>query len=126
MVGVLLALTAAVVRAKNPLGPPSHAGPHALDFVGGLADPHIHFLNGSFHLFATHDLSVRNPTYVNTDWWIWSSPDLISWSKSAVVKPLVALSSWIAPTENQTCWATDGAFRNGRFFFCEYSQPVLS
>ena len=85
--------------------------------MGGLADPHIHYLNGSFHLFATHDRSVTNPTFINTDWWIWSSPDLITFSKSAVVHPLTALASWIAPTENATCWATDGAFRDGRFFF---------
>ena len=103
---------------KNPLGPPSRTSTgHALDFVGGLADPHIHLLNGSFHLFSTHDLTVTNPTYVNTDWWIWSSPDLVSWEKSAVVRPLDALRGWIAPTQNQTCWATDGAFRNGRFYF---------
>ena len=39
---VLSSLPAAPARAKNPLSPT--IGPSA--FVGGLADPHIHFLDG--------------------------------------------------------------------------------
>ena len=38
------------------------------------------------------------------------------WSRSVVVHPMSALSKWIAPTENATCWATDGTFRDGRFY----------
>ena len=42
-------LATVVALAGNPLVP--HVG---------MADPNLHFFNGSWHIFATHDFSVNN------------------------------------------------------------------
>jgi hypothetical protein len=44
-----LILVAAGALAGNPLVP--HVG---------MADPNLHFFNGSWHIFATHDFNVNN------------------------------------------------------------------
>jgi arabinoxylan arabinofuranohydrolase len=48
------------------------------------------------------------------DWWIWSSADLVEWTKEAVVSPEQSLK-WDKQTNE--CWATDAAFVNGKYYF---------
>lgn len=48
------------------------------------------------------------------DWWVWSSPDLVNWTKASVVKPQ---NTPAPPSAWQECWATDGARRGNEFFF---------
>ena len=48
------------------------------------------------------------------DWWIWSSDDLITWAKEAVLQPQDTPAPRAAWTE---CWATDAATRNGSYYF---------
>lgn len=43
-----------------------------------------------------------------TDWWVWSSPDLVSWTLADVLYP----NATPAPRSDYgNCWATDGAHR---------------
>ena len=42
-------------RAANPVG-----GKTPAEYVPGMADPNIHFFDGQFLMFATHDFSVNN------------------------------------------------------------------
>jgi hypothetical protein len=42
-----------VVDAANPLG-----GKTPADYVPGMADPNLHFFDGKFSMWATHDFSV--------------------------------------------------------------------
>jgi hypothetical protein len=47
------------------------------------------------------------------DWWIWSSPDLVHWTNECVIKPE---QTYIGKPFTG-CWATDAAFRNGKYYF---------
>jgi len=50
------------------------------------------------------------------DWWCWTSDDLVTWSLESVIQPNVTLP-WSSASERDECWATDAAFKNGRFYF---------
>ena len=78
----------------------------------GMADPHVHIFEGIHYVYATHDFSNTNTGFLMRDWYIYSSPDLVEWTRAAVLLP--ADTSSTAPTE---CWATDAAVRNGRYFW---------
>lgn len=86
----------------------------------GLNDPHIHIFNDTAYLYATHDKSNDNQSFVMEDWWIWSSPDLVNWKKESVLKPE---DTYIGKSFTG-CWATDAAYRNGQYFwyFSEKNQ----
>jgi len=99
-----LALAAlASSRAGNPIDAPN-----------GTADPHVHFFNGEFVLFATHDFSPNSSGFRMDDWRVWTSPDLVAWSLAATVVPQHTSAQ---PSSYTECWATDGAFARGSYFF---------
>ena len=106
---VAAAAAAAVADAANPLG-----GKTPADYVPGMADANLHYFDGKFSMWATHDFSVNNTGFTMKDWWIWSSPDLVEWTKEAVVSPEKSLP-W--DTQENECWATDAAFVGGKYFF---------
>lgn len=78
----------------------------------GVCDPHVHIFDGKAYLFATHDRMPGHNSYGMYDWWIWSSEDLVEWKLEFNLFPL---QMWTGPTKN--CWATDGAERNGKYYF---------
>lgn len=82
----------------------------------GMADPHVHFWPdyGKFFLYGTHDFSANNTNFLMKDWWIWSSPDLVEWTLEDVLEPEDTPAPQSAYNE---CWATDGATKNGSYFF---------
>lgn len=53
----------------------------------GVCDPHIHIFGNKAYLFASHDSSCENTTWLMADWQIWSSEDLISWEYECTVRP---------------------------------------
>lgn len=91
-------------KAANPLVPQA-----------GMADTNVHYFNGTFVIFATHDYSINNTGFLMKDWWCWTSQDLVNWEVASTVKPSQAIP-WGKGQEDE-CWATEGAFRNGRYFF---------
>jgi len=90
-----------VIAAKNPIIPGE-----------GVCDPHIHIFNNKAYLYATHDLSRYNSTYVMKDWEIWSSGDLVEWQKECVIT-----SEETYMGSSNICYATDAAERNGKYYF---------
>lgn len=78
----------------------------------GVCDPHIHIFNDKAYLFASHDRSTGYTFYGMYDWWVWSSDDLVHWELEYNLFPK---DMWVGPTKN--CWATDGAERNGKYYF---------
>lgn len=91
-----------IVRAqKNPILPNT-----------GVCDPHIHIFNDRAYLYATHDGDRDDPDFVMYDWQIWSSPDLVEWTLERTVRPE---ETYIGPS--RSCWATDAAERNGKYYF---------
>jgi hypothetical protein len=89
-------------HARNPIVPDR-----------GLNDPHIHIFGDRAYVFASHDRSATNKTFIMDDWWVWSSPDLVHWTNECVIKPE---QTYIARPFTG-CWATDAAYRNGKYYF---------
>ena len=98
-VAAVIALSAA--SARNPIVPDV-----------GMADPHVHEFNGTFYVYATHDFSSNNTAFLMRDWYVWSSPNLVTWTRVSVLPAAAAPST--SPDE---CWATDAAHRDGTFFW---------
>ena len=110
----MFATAASAVLAANPVVPGV-----------GMADSHVHVMNDGtgkqeFFMFATHDYSPQNKQFKMLDWWVWSSPDLVSWTKENIVKP--SQLEW--DTDPTECWATDGAQLNGSTYFYVSAGPT--
>lgn len=89
----------------------------------GLNDPHIHIFNDTAYVYASHDKSAKNKKFIMEDWWIWSSPDLVNWTKRSVLNPK---NTYIGDKNFTRCWATDVAYRNGKYYwyFSEGNQQT--
>nr|WP_299070431.1 family 43 glycosylhydrolase [uncultured Allomuricauda sp.] len=88
----------------------------------GLNDPHVHIFNDTAYVYASHDKSMENKKFIMEDWWVWSSPDLINWTRRNTLKPE---ETYIGkPFEG--CWATDVGYRNGKYYwyFSERNQQT--
>lgn len=77
----------------------------------GVCDPHIVIYNDTAYLFASHDFGKGQPIYRMDDWLIFSSPDLVNWTKRFVLKPE---NTFIGPWKE--CYATDAVSRNGKYY----------
>ena len=88
----------------------------------GLNDPHIHIFNDTAYIYASHDKSVNNDKFVMEDWWVWSSPDLVNWTKRSVLSPA---ETYIGK-EFSRCWATDVAQKDGKYYwyFSEGNEQI--
>ncbi|SEQ76485.1 Carbohydrate binding module (family 6) [Hyunsoonleella jejuensis] len=101
IVGTML-LVITSVYSQNPIVPNV-----------GLNDPHIHIFNDTAYVYASHDKSIKNDKFIMEDWWVWSSTDLVNWTKRSVLSPK---DTYIGK-EFSRCWATDAAYRNGNYYF---------
>ena len=79
----------------------------------GLNDPHIHIFNDTAYVYASHDKSIANDKFIMDDWWVWSSPDLVNWTKRNVLHPK---DTYIGKDYSR-CWATDAAYNNGKYYW---------
>lgn len=88
----------------------------------GLNDPHIHIFNDTAYVYASHDKSISNKKFIMEDWWVWSSPDLVNWTKRSVLNPK---DTYIGQDFTR-CWATDVAYKNGKYYwyFSEGNQQT--
>ena len=77
----------------------------------GVCDPHIVIYNDTAYLFASHDYGKGQPIYRMDDWLVFSSPDLVNWTKRFVLKPE---NTFIGPWTE--CYATDAISRNGKYY----------
>ncbi len=75
-------------------------------------DPHIHIFNNKAYMYSSHDYSSTSTGYQMRDWQLWSSSDLVTWNKEAVLRPQDTYVS-----SSNSCWATDGAERNGKYYW---------
>ncbi len=100
---LLVALTLCnPIFAKNPIVPNM-----------GLNDPHVHIFNGKAYVYATHDKSMENESFIMENWWIWSSADLVDWELESVLDPA---ETYIG-VGFQSAWATDAAYRDGKYYW---------
>ena len=81
----------------------------------GVNDPHIHVFGDTAYLYASHDTSARNETFVMEDWQVWSSTDLVTWTLRSTLDPAQTY------LRNQpgfsSAWATDIAEKDGRYYW---------
>nr|WP_298991089.1 family 43 glycosylhydrolase [uncultured Polaribacter sp.] len=108
----ILIFISSVLLAQNPIVPNQ-----------GLNDPHIHIFNDTAYAYASHDKSIKNKKFIMEDWWVWSSPDLVNWKKRSVLNPK---DTYIGDKNFTRCWATDVAYRNGKYYwyFSEGNQQT--
>lgn len=78
----------------------------------GVCDPQVRVWGGEAWLYATHDADPAAKDFVMRDWQIWRSGDLINWRHAGTLNP--EQTYWGKPS-NQ-CWATDAAFKDGRYY----------
>lgn len=88
----------------------------------GLNDPHIHVFKDTAYVYASHDKSIENKEFIMEDWWIWSSPDLVNWTKRSVLNPR---DTYIGK-DFKSCWATDVREKDGKYYwyFSESNQQT--
>lgn len=79
----------------------------------GANDPHIRIIDGKAYLSASHDKSIDSKGFIMSDWWLWSSDDLVNWQLEYTLKPE---ETYIGKSFDQ-CWATDIVKRNGKFYW---------
>ncbi|KAA5824852.1 family 43 glycosylhydrolase [Algibacter amylolyticus] len=99
---VFLFVFTSYLYAQNPIVPNQ-----------GLNDPHIHIFNDTAYVYASHDKSIDNKKFIMEDWWVWSSPDLVNWTKRSVLNPK---DTYIGKDFSR-CWATDAAYKNGKYYW---------
>ena len=78
----------------------------------GVCDPHVHIFNGKAFLFSSHDYGPGQSNYRMDDWQLFSSDDLLNWKLEFVLKPEDTYLK-----KCRECYATDGAERNGKYYF---------
>lgn len=105
------AMAVSCIMAQNPIVPHQ-----------GLNDPHIHIFNDTAYVYASHDKSADNKKFIMEDWWIWSSPDLVNWTKRSILSPA---DTYIGAGFSG-CWATDVGRKNGKYYwyFSEKNQQT--
>lgn len=79
----------------------------------GLNDPHIHIFNDTAYVYASHDKSINNDKFIMENWWVWSSPDLVNWTKRSELSP----KDTYIRKDYVNCWATDVAYKNGKYYW---------
>ncbi|MBD0834779.1 family 43 glycosylhydrolase [Aestuariibaculum suncheonense] len=99
---IVVIITNTLVVAQNPIVPNK-----------GLNDPHIHIFDDIAYLYASHDKSIENKGFVMEDWWVWSSPDLVNWTRRSTLKP----DNTYIGKSFQSCWATDVGYKNGKYYW---------
>ncbi len=110
-IAFLFLLATNLGSAQNPIVPNQ-----------GLNDPHIHIFNDTAYVYASHDRSADDKAFIMEDWWIWSSPDLVNWTKRSVLDPK---DTYIGEGF-QGCWATDVGEKDGKYYwyFSEKNQQT--
>lgn len=78
----------------------------------GVCDPHVHIFNGKAYMFTTHDYGMGQSIFRMDDWQLFSSDDLLNWKKEFVLHPEDTYLK-----HSSECYATDGAERNGKYYF---------
>ncbi len=103
--GLSVASAAAPLRVRskgNPLFPGL-----------GACDPQVRVYDDHVYMYATHDASPDNKTFVMNNWWVWHTTDLVNWEMISVLKP----EQTYFRKPSTECWATDAARRNGKYYF---------
>ena len=86
----------------------------------GLTDPHFVIYGDRAYVYATHDSSPDSKGFLMTDWWVWSSADLVRWRREGTLKP----EDTFLKRPFKDCWATFGASKNGKYYWYFSAGPT--
>jgi len=86
----------------------------------GLADPHVTIYGDRAYLYATHDVSADTKKFVMTNWWVWSSVDLVNWKQEGTLNP----EDTFLHRPFAECWATFGASKHGKYYWYFSAGPT--
>ncbi|ESQ86954.1 alpha-N-arabinofuranosidase [Asticcacaulis sp. AC460] len=78
------------------------------------ADPSPHVFDGKVYVYATNDQDNSGKYWDSTDWRLFSSPDLKTWTDEGSFLS-VTVFKWAKP--DAKAWAPEAAFRNGKYYF---------
>lgn len=85
-----------------------------INIIGmGVTDPHIHIFDDRAYLYASHDYSPENTTFVMRDWQVWSSDNLREWELESTLRP----EQTHVGKPFSGCWATDVVAKGGRYYW---------
>ena len=101
LIGLLVGFTSSA-RASNPLVPGI-----------GLTDGHGVVFADRVYLYATHDVKPNSKKFVMTNWWVWSSADLVNWKQEGTLDPK---DTFIGKPFSD-CWATFGVTKNNKYYW---------
>ena len=91
-----------------------HAGAANPVVIGkGMCDPSVRIYGDTVYAYCTHDVSPKNKNFTMTNWWVWSSTNLIDWQLTGTIQP----EDTYYKHSSTACWATDGISRDGHYFF---------
>lgn len=100
--GLVLAGGSGTARAGNPIT------------VGqGMCDPAVRVFGDKLYMYATHDASPDSKHFKMCDWNVWTSSNLVDWTKAGAIRPE---DTYYGKPWDQ-CWATDAISKDGKFFF---------
>ena len=83
----------------------------------GMCDPSVRIYGDTAYAYCTHDISPTNKYFDMTNWWVWSSTNLVDWQLMSTIQP----QDTYYKHSSTACWATDGISRDGRNFFISHS-----
>jgi beta-xylosidase len=78
------------------------------------ADPSPHVFGGKVYVYATNDQDNSGTYWDSTDWRLFSSKDLKSWTDEGSFLS-VTVFKWAKP--DAKAWAPEAAHRNGKYYF---------
>ena len=78
----------------------------------GVCDGHVHIYGDTAYMYTSHDFSAESKNWDMRDWLVWSSPDLVHWTRKFTLKPA---DTYVKP-DLKRCFATDGATRHGKYY----------
>ena len=78
--------------------------------AGLYADPHIAHFGDRYYIYPTTD---GNRDWRSTYFTCWSSPDLVNWTKDAIILDLPTQVEWA----DERAWAPCIAARDGKYYF---------
>lgn len=79
----------------------------------GMSDPHVRVFNDTIYLYSGHDDRPTDKTWVMKDWRVFSTTDLTNWNLETTISP----KDNFMDDHTGDCWATDAAYRNGKYYF---------
>lgn len=79
----------------------------------GMSDAHVRVFKDTVFLYTGHDTSPKDSTWIMKDWMIFSSTDLVNWTRRGTILPK---DNYMGPSSTD-CWAGDAATRNGKYYF---------